>query len=67
MTTLTSRRARARAERPHPRVLLLALGGACLLAGLDAVPHGRAPGAITTARYYALAARNRLDAMRSRA
>lgn len=38
-----------------------------LLAGLDAVPHGRAPGAITTARYYALAARNRLDAMRSRA
>lgn len=36
MTTLTSRRARARAERPHPRVLLLALGGACLLAGLDA-------------------------------
>ena len=43
---------------PHP-------GGAAR--GLDAVPHGRAPGAITTARYYALAARNRLDAMRSRA
>ncbi len=37
-----------------------------LLASLDDVPRGRAPGAITTARYLALAARNRLDAVRSR-
>ncbi|MFI0433301.1 MAG: glycosyltransferase [Candidatus Nanopelagicales bacterium] len=37
-----------------------------LIAGLDDVPPGQAPGALTTARYFALAARNRLDAVRSR-